>query len=55
MEKRKNLAKFATFIRNALIVLGSLLILVALMLLIFYFVFNPSLHQKQASSITEPI
>ncbi len=55
MEKRKNLAKFATFIRNALIVLGSLLILVALMLLIFYFVFNPSLQQKQASSITEPI
>ncbi|MBP5359045.1 MAG: hypothetical protein J6Y69_07655, partial [Treponema sp.] len=55
MKNQRNLARFATFIRNALIVLGSLLILVALMLLIFYFVFNPSLQEKQASSITEPI
>lgn len=55
MKKQKNLAKYATFIRNSLIVLGSLLILVALMLLIFYFVFNPTLQKKQASSITEPM
>lgn len=55
MKNRKNLAKFATFIRNALIVLGSLLILVALMLLIFYFVFRPKLDELEASAITKPI
>lgn len=55
MKKHKNLAKFATFIRNALIVLGSLLILVALMLLIFYFVFRPKLDEKQETSLTKPI
>ncbi|MBP5451955.1 MAG: EAL domain-containing protein [Treponema sp.] len=55
MKQRKNLAKFATFIRNALIVLGSLLILVALMLLIFYFVFNPTLKGKNDSSNMDPM